>query len=87
MADVTDQHHPRPFIGLTSTTKSLHFSADEIQSRMILRHPDRLDPEYTRMMMSFLLFNPVPASIPMIGLSGGSLAKFCNRYVPSANIA
>jgi spermidine synthase len=86
MSDATDQTHARPFIGLTATTKTLHFSPDEIQSSMILRHPDRLDLEYTRMMMGFLLFKPAPANIAMIGLGGGSLAKFCYRYVPSAKI-
>jgi spermidine synthase len=37
-------------------------------------------------MMAFLLFNPEPDSISMIGLGGGSLAKFCHRYLPRARV-
>ncbi|MBK6594714.1 MAG: transferase [Burkholderiales bacterium] len=37
-------------------------------------------------MMGFLLHNPTPASIVMIGLGGGSLAKFCYRYLPNTSV-
>jgi spermidine synthase len=37
-------------------------------------------------MMAFLLFNPAPARILMIGLGGGSLAKFCYHTLPEADI-
>ncbi len=37
-------------------------------------------------MMGFLLFHPMPGRIGMIGLGGGSLAKFCYRYLPQADI-
>ncbi|MFC4274809.1 fused MFS/spermidine synthase [Achromobacter aloeverae] len=57
-----------------------------VQSRMSLRQPDALDLEYTRLMMGFLLFEPAPAHIVQIGLGGGSLAKFCHRYLPHARI-
>ncbi|OZI30296.1 hypothetical protein CAL29_19805 [Bordetella genomosp. 10] len=57
-----------------------------VQSRMSLRQPDALDLEYTRLMMGFLLFEPEPAHIVQIGLGGGSLAKFCHRYLPRARI-
>src|SRR5262245_24128131 len=77
---------PPMFIAETSTTKSLHFSAHQIQSRMDLRKPFALSLEYTRTMMGFLLFEPAPESILMIGLGGGSLAKFCYRYLPACRI-
>jgi spermidine synthase len=64
----------------------LHFSAPEMQSRMNLLQPDALDLEYTRMMMAFLMFDAAPARITMIGLGGGSLPKFCYRYLPTAQI-
>jgi spermidine synthase len=48
--------------------------------------PDALVSAYTRKMMAFLLFKPRPRSIVMIGLGGGSLAKFCYRYLPDAQI-
>jgi spermidine synthase len=37
-------------------------------------------------MMGFLLLNPRPRNITMVGLGGGSLVKFCRRYLPLANI-
>jgi spermidine synthase len=37
-------------------------------------------------MMSFLLFNSDPRRILLIGLGGGSLAKFCYRHLPAAQI-
>ena len=37
-------------------------------------------------MMGFLLFKPQPRSIGMIGLGGGSLAKFCYRYLSRTRI-
>lgn len=79
--------HPRPFILETAKVRSLHFSASQAQSRMRLAHPDALDMEYTRLMMGFLLFHSQPADIGMVGLGGGSLAKFCWRYLPEARIA
>ncbi|VTU46180.1 Spermidine synthase (plasmid) [Variovorax sp. PBL-E5] len=41
---------------------------------------------YTRLMMGFLLFAPAPRRIAMVGLGGGSLAKFCYRYLPDSRI-
>src|SRR6187401_299180 len=37
-------------------------------------------------MMAFLLCNPNPKHIVMIGLGGGSLAKFCYRHLPRSKI-
>jgi spermidine synthase len=66
--------------------KSLHFSIAEVQSCMDLARPDSLDLAYTRTMMGFLLFHPAPLRIGMIGLGGGSLAKFCYRHLVQADI-
>jgi spermidine synthase len=38
--------------------------------------PDHLAIDYTRTMMGFLLLNPAPRHIAMIGLGGGSMLKF-----------
>jgi spermidine synthase len=76
----------RPFIVETLTSKALHFSAAAIQSRMRLEEPDALDLDYTRLMMGFLLFNPRPKCLVMIGLGGGSLPKFCHRHLPGSRI-
>jgi spermidine synthase len=78
--------HVVPFVYETLTSKALHFTIGEIQSRMRLDDPFALDLDYTRTMMGFLLFVPEPRRISMIGLGGGSLAKFCHRYVPAAHI-
>ena len=87
MPDTADaQQHVKPFIYETLTTKALHFSISEIQSRMQSQRPLALDLDYTRTMMGFLLFNDSPETIGMIGLGGGSLAKFCRAHLPAARI-
>ncbi|HVJ63024.1 MAG TPA: fused MFS/spermidine synthase [Tahibacter sp.] len=78
--------HPKPYIVETEAAKSLHFTQGETQSRMWKREPDALVFEYTRLMMGFALFAPDVRDIAMIGLGGGSLAKFCHRYLPRARI-
>jgi spermidine synthase len=56
-----------------------------VQSRMLPDEPTQLVLEYTRLMMGFLLFQPTPARIAMIGLGGGSLAKYCRLHLPDAD--
>jgi len=41
---------------------------------------------YTQIMTGFLKLNPMPQSIAMIGLGGGSMAKWCHRHLPHADI-
>jgi spermidine synthase len=87
MTDDSDPDlHVKPFVHDSLTHKALHFSISEIQSRMLLADPYLLDLEYTRTMMGFVLFNPKPERIAMLGLGGGSLAKFCYRHLPHARI-
>lgn len=64
---------------------SLHFGFPTIQSRMLMSDPERLVLDYTRTMMGFLLFQAQPARIAMIGLGGGSLVKYCRRYLPDSD--
>lgn len=64
---------------------SLVFDDANVQSRMLQGDPARLVVEYTRLMMGFLLFQPEPARIAMIGLGGGSLAKYCGLKLPDAD--
>lgn len=64
---------------------SLHFNFPTIQSRMLKVDPERLVLDYTRTMMGFLLLQPKPERIAMIGLGGGSLAKYCRRRLPEAD--
>lgn len=77
----------KPFIYKKRNSISLLFDVSALQSEMRLESPDDLVLGYTRSMMGFLLFNSSPGKIGMIGLGGGSLAKFCYRYVPAASIA
>lgn len=76
----------RPFVRDVGDRRSLHFSEQVIQSSMSLLNPDALELEYTRMMMGFVLFNPAPDRIVMVGLGGGSLAKFCHRHLPRSQV-
>ncbi len=84
--DMPHRAHVKPVIYETLSSKSLFFSMHDIQSRMDILRPDELQFEYTRIMMGFLLHNPHPRSIAMIGLGGGSLAKFCYRCLPATDI-
>jgi len=76
----------KPYVYETLTTKALHFSISEIQSRMQPQRPYALDLEYTQTMMAVLLFNSQPETLAMIGLGGGSLAKFCHHHLPQTRI-
>ncbi len=76
----------KPFIIDSGLWRSLHFDFDNVQSAMSLKDPDKLSLAYTRKMMAFLLFNDAPARILLLGLGGGSLAKFCYRNLPRAAV-
>jgi len=63
--------------------RHLHVGGEAIQSAMRLADPYALELDYTRCMMAFLLFHPQPRRALMIGLGGGSLAKFFHRKFPA----
>jgi spermidine synthase len=79
-------HFAEPFVQSREGVVSLHFTLGETQSSMRADRPDELQIDYTRTMMGFLLLQPEPREIVMIGLGGGSLAKFCLRHLPAARI-
>ncbi len=62
--------------------RTLHIGSDTVQSAMRLARPNDLEVAYTRSMMAFLLFNPNPRNVLMVGLGGGSLAKFIYHRLP-----
>jgi spermidine synthase len=66
--------------------RRLEFQPGMVQSEMRLSRPDDLVLSYARAMMCFVLFHPAPEHIVMVGLGGGSLAKFCYRYLPHCRI-
>lgn len=78
--------HVKPFVFEGLGSKTLSFSISDIQSCMRIDDPNALALEYTRTMMGFLLFRPEPRSIGMIGLGGGSMAKYCYHYLSGARI-
>jgi spermidine synthase len=66
--------------------RSLHVGGEAIQSAMRIDDPFALALDYTRCMMAFLLFHPRPRDALMIGLGGGSLAKFIYRRLRSTRV-
>jgi len=60
----------------------LHLGNSMVQSAMRLAAPNDLELIYTRCMMGFMLFHLCPENILMIGLGGGSLAKFVYHRLP-----
>jgi spermidine synthase len=66
--------------------RSLHVGGEAIQSSMKLGDPFALALDYTRCMMAFLLFHPEPREALMLGLGGGSLAKFFHRKLRATRV-
>jgi spermidine synthase len=66
--------------------RHLHVGGSAIQSAMRLDAPHQLALAYTRAMMACLLFHPQPRDVLLIGLGGGSLAKFFYRKLPKSRI-
>ena len=75
-----------PLVRTAGGRRTLEFTPGDVQSEMLLARPDALVLDYTRAMMCFALFAPDPRHIVMVGLGGGSLAKFCHRHFPRARI-
>jgi spermidine synthase len=66
--------------------RSLHFGSYSKQSSMSLDAPDKLLLSYCRAMMSWRLFLDGFDDALLIGLGGGSLAKYLLRHFPRGNI-
>ena len=66
--------------------RTLHLGSQAIQSAMRVSRPWDLELAYTRAMMSFLMFRAAPADVLMIGLGGGSLAKFIRKHRAQTHI-
>lgn len=77
---------PAPLVRTARGRRTLEFSPGDIQSEMLLARPHALVLDYLRAMMGFVLFAPRPRHIVMVGLGGGSLAKYCYRHFPEARI-
>lgn len=76
----------KPFIFDHDGMRTLHLDARFIQSAMRIAAPNDLLLSYTKAMTAFLLINPAPRHILMIGLGGGSLAKYCYHQLRSTRV-
>jgi spermidine synthase len=75
-----------PLVSTRGDLRTLEFMAGDVQSEMRLSRPNALVLAYSRAMMCFALFVPRPRHILMVGLGGGSLAKFCYAHFPHSRI-
>ena len=66
--------------------RALHFGSHSRQSTMLIGDPNQLNSYYARAMMGVLLFNDNPEDILMIGLGGGTLAKYFLHQFSECNI-
>lgn len=81
-----DPSHAQVQISEKHGVRFLHLGGPAVQSAMRMRDPWALELEYTRAMMAFLLFRPEPRDMALIGLGGGSLAKFIHRHLPDTRL-
>lgn len=66
--------------------RSLYFGSGVMQSCLNLDQPHLLLTEYSKAMMSTLLFRCRPESILLIGLGGGSLVHFLLQACPDSSV-
>jgi spermidine synthase len=85
-AQLLDESYPKPFVIDDGKSRFLYFNVRLMQSEMSLKSPNDLAIRYTQKMMAFLLFQPRPKRIALIGLGGGSLVKFCHHRLPSCHM-
>ena len=64
----------------------LQIGGNAIQSAMRLSAPDSIELDYVRAMMAFLLFCPEPRDILMVGLGGGSMARFVHARMRGTRV-
>lgn len=84
VSDTTDA--PELMISEQDGVRSLHLGGAMVQSAMRIAVPNALELVYTQCMMGFMLFHPNPGHVLMIGLGGGSLAKFVYHYLPQTRV-
>ncbi len=85
-AQLLDESYPKPFVIDDGKSRFLYFNVRLMQSEMSLKAPNELAIRYTQKMMAFLLFQPRPKRLVLIGLGGGSLIKFCYYRLPGTKL-
>jgi spermidine synthase len=81
-----DGGYHRPFLLDHEGYRGLLFDLDYLQSSMSMRFPDRLELVYSHYMTAFLLFHTRARRLLLLGLGGGSLAKFCHRALTNVDL-
>ncbi|WP_255991460.1 fused MFS/spermidine synthase [Chitinolyticbacter albus] len=66
--------------------RKLHFGGDDTQSAMRVSDPSELVLAYTRCLFGFLLFIEPPKEALLIGLGGGSIAKWIHARLPQTRL-
>jgi spermidine synthase len=61
-------------------------NVDVVESSMLLDAPDLLPVAYTQVMFISYLFKPQQQRCSIIGLGGGSMVRFLNRYFPEVQV-
>ncbi len=85
-AQLLDESYSKPFVIDDGKSRYLYFNVRLMQSEMSLKAPHDLALRYTQKMMAFLLFQPRPKRLVLIGLGGGSIIKFCHRKLPGVDL-
>lgn len=67
--------------------RKLHFGGDDTQSAMRVSDPEELVLAYTRCLFGFLLFIEPPREALLIGLGGGSIAKWIHARLPETRLS
>lgn len=83
---IVEGTYGKPFVIDDGVVRELYFKREIVQSGMRLDDPFALDFSYTRLAMAFLLFQPDPKKVLLLGLGGGSLAKFMHRHLPATSL-
>jgi len=84
-------HHCRDEYGVleiveTHGIRSLHFGTPPRQSALALDDPDHLELPYVRAMLSALVFHHDPRRALVMGLGGGTLARFLLSQFPQCRV-
>jgi len=81
-------HRLRPRVRVEDEqgVRRLYIGSDTVQSAMRLDDPVALELAYTRAMLASLLFRPEPRRAALVGLGGGSLAKFMLHAFPDCEV-
>lgn len=66
--------------------RCLHLGSRTVQSAFYLHDPLALALSYTEAMLTFVLLQPSPARVLLLGLGGGSVAKFLLHHFPASRI-